>query len=318
MMPAMNDPVIWVAGHAGMVGSAVERLLRRRGRRVVTVTRGELDLRVQGAVFDWLARNKPDAIVVAAAKVGGILANDTYPADFIHDNIVIQTNVIHGAHVAGIERLVFLGSSCVYPRLAAQPIRESELLTGPLEPTNEWYAIAKIAGIKLCQAYRRQHGRRYVSVMPCNLYGPGDNFDPVSSHVIPALLRKLDAAKRAGQDSVTIWGSGKPLREFLHVDDCAAGIVTCLDGYDDDEHVNCGAGREISIRDLALLIKGVVGYDGDLVFDETKPDGTPRKVMDSSRLLALGWKPEIGLQDGIEDTYRWFLAQDRSSVAPAA
>ncbi len=308
---------VWVAGHAGMVGSAIRALLEANGEEVLCVTRRDLDLRDQGAVTSWLLRNRPDAVVFAAAKVGGILANDTLPADFLYDNLALETNVIHAAHVAGVERLLFLGSSCIYPKFAPQPIKEEYLLTGPLEPTNEWYAIAKIAGIKLCQAYRKQYGRRYVSLMPCNLYGPNDNFDLKSSHVLPALMRKFHEAKQAGLPNVTVWGSGTPLREFLHVDDLAAGAVFCLDQYDEYEHINCGAGSEVTIADLARIIKDVVGFTGELVLDATKPDGTPRKLMDSTRLRALGWAPAIPLRDGIESTYAWFLAH-RAQLSVAA
>jgi GDP-L-fucose synthase len=298
-----------------MVGSAITRCLRTRDETLLTVSRNDLDLRDQGAVVSWLQRNKPDVIIFAAAKVGGILANDTFPADFIYDNIALETNVIHGAHLAGVDRLVFLGSSCVYPRLAPQPIKEEHLLTGELEPTNEWYAIAKIAGIKLCQAYRKQYGRRYISVMPCNLYGPHDNFDLNSSHVLPALMRKFHEAKLANQSAVTVWGSGAPLREFLHVDDLAAGVVHCMDVYDESLHINCGAGAEISISDLAELVREVVGFEGKIVFDRSKPDGMPRKLMDSSRITALGWKPSIALQEGTRATYRWFLENEVQRLA---
>jgi GDP-L-fucose synthase len=298
---------VWVAGHRGMVGSAITRHLQGCGETLLTVSRGELDLRDQGAVISWLQCNRPDVIILSAAKVGGILANDTFPADFIYDNLALATSVIHGAHLAGVDRLVFLGSSCVYPRLAPQPIKEEYLLTGELEPTNEWYAIAKIAGIKLCQAYRKQHGRHYISVMPCNLYGPGDNFDLTSSHVLSALMRKFHEAKLASHGTVTVWGSGAPLREFLHVDDLAAGVVHCMDAYDEAQPINCGAGGEISIADLAELMRRVIGFEGQIVFDASKPDGTPRKLTDSSRIAALGWKPSISLEQGIRSTYRWFL-----------
>jgi GDP-L-fucose synthase len=300
---------IWVAGYTGMVGSAITRCLTSRRDQVLKVDRSALDLRDQAAVKFWLMKNRPDAIVFAAAKVGGIHANDTFPADFIYDNLAIETNVIHAAHVAGINRLVFLGSSCIYPKFAPQPIREESLLDGPLEPTNEWYAIAKIAGIKLCQAYRKQHGRSYISVMPCNLYGPGDNFDLMTSHVVPALIRKFDEAKTSAASEVTVWGTGSPLREFLHVDDLAKAVVFCLDHYDEYQHINCGAGSEISIRELAELIGRVVGYSGVIKFDSSKPDGTPRKVMDSSRIAALGWIPEISLEAGLARTYDWYQAQ---------
>jgi len=303
----MTNRRIWVAGHKGMVGSAVVRQLEESGDEVLKVDRTIVDLRNQMAVEVWLKQNRPDAIVFAAAKVGGIYANDTFPADFIYDNLAIETNIIHSAHVADVDRLVFLGSSCIYPKFAPQPIREDALLTGPLEPTNEWYAIAKIAGIKLCQAYRKQYGRRYISVMPCNLYGPHDNYDLATSHVIPALIRKFHEAKVSGAPEVVVWGTGAPLREFLHVNDLARGVVFCLDRYDEYEHINCGAGAEISIRGLAETIRDVVGFNGALTFDATKPDGTPRKLMDSSRIAALGWRPEIGFTEGLADAYRWFL-----------
>jgi GDP-L-fucose synthase len=303
----MSAGKIWVAGHKGMVGSAITRCLTQRGDDVLMADRATLDLRNQSGVEVWLKQNRPAAIVFAAAKVGGIYANDTFPADFIYDNLAIEANVIHSAHLAGVDRLVFLGSSCIYPKFAPQPIKEEALLTGPLEPTNEWYAVAKIAGIKLCQAYRKQYGRRYVSVMPCNLYGPGDNFDAMTSHVLPALIRKFHEAKQKELPEVVVWGTGKPLREFLHVDDLARAVVFCLDHYDEYDHINCGAGSEISIGGLAEIIAGAVGYRGNILFDTTKPDGTPRKLMDSSRIAALGWKPEISLEDGIARTYHWYL-----------
>jgi len=303
----MSGNKIWVAGHNGMVGSAVSRYLTKRGDDVLKVSRDIVDLRDQLGVEVWLRQNRPEAIVFAAAKVGGIYANDTYPADFIYDNLAIEANIIHSAHLAGVNRLVFLGSSCIYPKFAPQPIKEDALLTGPLEPTNEWYAIAKIAGIKLCQAYRKQYGRRYISVMPCNLYGPGDNFDPMTSHVLPALIRRFHEAKEQDRGEVVVWGTGKPLREFLHVDDLARAVVFCLDEYDEYEHINCGAGSEVSIRRLAEIVAQVVGYSGSIIFNAAKPDGTPRKLMDSSRIAALGWKPEISLEDGISATYRWYL-----------
>lgn len=303
----MSGRRIWVAGHKGMVGSAVTRHLERRGDEVLKAERSVVDLRNQIAVEIWLKQHRPDAIVFAAAKVGGIYANDVFPADFIYDNLVIETNIIHSAHAAGIDRLVFLGSSCIYPKFAPQPIKEEALLTGPLEPTNEWYAIAKIAGIKLCQAYRKQYGRRYISVMPCNLYGPNDNFDLTTSHVLPALIRKFHEAKVEERNEAVVWGTGEPLREFLHVDDLARGVVFCLDNYDEYEHINCGASAEISIRGLARIVARAVCFTGEIVFDPTKPDGTPRKLMDSSRILALGWKPEIPLEEGIAGCYRWFL-----------
>ncbi len=299
-----------------MVGSALMRRLARENVEIITATRAEVDLRDAGAVRSFLEKQKPDAIVLAAAKVGGILANDTYPAEFLRDNLVIEANVIHEAHRASINRLVFLGSSCIYPKFASQPISEDALLTGPLEPTNEWYAIAKIAGIKLCQAYRRQYGRHYISVMPCNLYGPFDNFDLATSHVLPALMRKFHEAKLAGRDEVVVWGTGTPLREFLHVDDLADGTIFLLNTYDGAEPVNCGAGFDLSIRELAEKIGGIVGFEGRLVFDTSKPDGTPRKLIDSSRINSLGWRPRIGLDEGISSTYRWFLETHASELAP--
>lgn len=303
----MGGHRIWVAGHSGMVGSAITRCLEQGDDTVLKASRSVVDLRNQIGVEVWLKQNRPDAIVFAAAKVGGIYANDAFPANFIYDNLAIETNVIHSAHAAGVDRLVFLGSSCIYPKFAPQPIKEEALLTGPLEPTNEWYAIAKIAGIKLCQAYRKQYGRRYISVMPCNLYGPNDNFDLMTSHVLPALIRKFHEAKEQKRKEVVVWGTGKPLREFLHVDDLARGAVFCLDNYDEYEHINCGAGSEVSIRSLAQTVSRSVGFEGEIVFDTTKPDGTPRKLMDSGRITALGWRPKISLEDGIADAYRWFV-----------
>lgn len=306
---------IWVAGHRGMVGSAILRRLAREDAQVLTVGREELDLRDQREVRQWVVNALPDAIILAAAKVGGILANDSYPADFLYDNLVIETNVIDAAHRAGVERLVFLGSSCIYPKMASQPISENSLLSGPLEPTNEWYAIAKIAGIKLCQAYRRQFGRRYISVMPSNLYGPNDNFDLATSHVLPALIRKFHAAKAAGKSEVVVWGTGTPLREFLHVDDLADAVVFLMHRYDSGEPINCGAGADVSIRELAELIARVTGFAGELVFDRTKPDGTPRKLMDSSRLTALGWRPRKSLEEGVREVYRWYVQTTVSELS---
>jgi GDP-L-fucose synthase len=314
----MSGKRIWVAGHNGMVGSAVARCLAARGDDVLKAGRDTLDLCQQSAVQAWLQHHRPDAIVLAAAKVGGIYANDAYPADFIYENLAIETNVIHAAHVAGIDRLVFLGSSCIYPKFAPQPIKEDALLSGALEPTNEWYAIAKIAGIKLCQAHRKQHGRRYISVMPCNLYGPGDNFDPLNSHAMAALIRRFHEAKAADRPEVAVWGTGRPMREFLHVEDLARAVVFLLDNYDGAEPINCGAGSDVSIATLADIIAGVVDYRGKIVFDPTKPDGTPRKLMDSSRIATLGWKPQISLQDGIAATYRWYLENKAPGATLAA
>lgn len=290
-----------------MVGSAISQQLEQNGETVLKVSRSDLDLRDQVSVTNWMKRNKPDIVVFAAAKVGGIHANNTLPAEFLYDNIALETNVIHGAHLADVNRLVFLGSSCIYPKFAPQPIREDALLTGPLEPTNEWYAIAKIAGIKLCQAYRKQYGRDYISVMPCNLYGERDNFDLISSHVIPALIRKFHEAKISGSPTVTVWGSGTPLREFLHVKDLARGVIFCIDNYSESEHINCGAGTDVTILELAHIIKQATGFEGEIVMDAEKPDGTPRKLMDSSRIRNLGWKPNIPLSEGINDTYKWFI-----------
>jgi GDP-L-fucose synthase len=299
---------VWVAGHRGMVGSAVVRRLASEDCEVVTAGRDRVDLKRQAEVEAFVARTQPDAIVLAAAKVGGILANDTYPADFLYDNLAIEANVVAAAHAADVNRLLFLGSSCIYPKFADQPIREEALLTGPLEPTNEWYAIAKIAGIKLCQAYRRQHGRDYVSAMPTNLYGPGDNFDLATSHVMPALIRKAHEAKVTGAEEIVVWGTGTPRREFLHVDDCADALVFLLKTYSGDLHVNVGSGEDISILDLTRLVCDVVGYDGRITHDLTKPDGTPRKLMSADRLRGMGWAPRIALEDGVRATYEAFKA----------
>jgi GDP-L-fucose synthase len=296
---------VWVAGHRGMVGSAVVRRLASEPCTVLTADRAALDLTRQADVEAWIAGNRPDAIVFAAAKVGGILANDTQPAEFIHDNLVIETNIIHAAHKAGVKKLLFLGSSCVYPKLCPQPIKEEYLLTGPLEPTNEWYAIAKIAGIKLAQAYRRQYGCDFISCMPTNLYGPGDNFDLASSHVLPALLRKAHQAKLAGATAMELWGSGTPRREFLHVDDLADALVFLLRTYSSPEPINVGVGNDLTIRELAETIARVVGFKGALKFDASKPDGTPRKLLDVSRLTSLGWTANTALEPGIRSTYDW-------------
>jgi GDP-L-fucose synthase len=307
---------IWVAGHRGMVGSAILRRLAKEDVEILTVDRRNVDLREQDTVRQWVAQAKPDVVILAAAKVGGIVANDSFPADFLFDNLAIETNVIQAAHLANVERLVFLGSSCIYPKFAPQPIKEEALLTGPLEPTNEWYAIAKIAGIKLCQAYRRQYGRRYISVMPSNLYGQNDNFDLSTSHVLPALIRKIHAAKAAGETEVVVWGTGTPLREFLHVDDLADAVVFLMDRYDASEPINCGTGSDVSIRQLAEMIGRVAGFEGKLVFDTGKPDGTPRKLMDSSRLAALGWRPRTSLEEGVNEVYCWFARTQTSERAP--
>ncbi|MEI9991432.1 MAG: GDP-L-fucose synthase [Rhizomicrobium sp.] len=298
---------VWVAGHRGMVGSAIVRRLASENCIVQTVARSELDLLDQHAVAAWLRQNRPHAVFLAAARVGGILANDSYPAEFLHQNLVIETNIIEAARLAGVEKLLFLGSSCIYPKLAEQPIREDRLLTGPLEPTNEWYAIAKIAGLKLAEAYRRQYGCDFISAMPTNLYGPFDNFDLQSSHVLPALLRKAHEAKNSGAPELLIWGTGTPRREFLHVDDCADALVHLMKVYSGAQHVNVGTGEDIAIADLARLVAKTVGFTGSIVHDTSKPDGTPRKLLDVSKLNALGWTPRIDLSDGIRNTYRWFL-----------
>ena len=303
---------VYVAGHKGMVGSAIVRRLASEGCEVLTSDRST-DLREQAAVREWFAANRPDAVVVAAAKVGGILANDSYPAEFLYDNLMIEANLIEAAHRNDAEKLLFLGSSCIYPKLAPQPIPEDALLTGPLEPTNEWYAVAKIAGIKLCQAYRRQYGRDYISAMPTNLYGPGDNFDLKGSHVLPALIRKAHEAKEAGDDSIEIWGTGTPRREFLHVDDLADGAVFLLKNYSGEEHVNLGSGTDLPIIELAEMVCEVVGFDGTITKDTSKPDGTPRKLMSGDKIAAMGWSPSIGLRDGIADAYRAFLAGERKN-----
>lgn len=305
----LENRTVFVAGHRGMVGSAIVRRLAGENCDILTATRDELDLRDQAATRRWMADRRPDAVVLAAAKVGGILANDSYPADFLYDNLVIETNLIEAAFRSGVGKLIFLGSSCIYPKFAPQPIQEDALLTGPLEPTNEWYAIAKIAGLKLCQAYRRQHGVDYISAMPTNLYGPGDNFDLEKSHVIPALMRKAHDARQEGAKALTIWGSGSPMREFLHVDDAADAMVYLLKNYSGAEHVNVGSGEDIAILDLARLIASVVGFEGEILRDQSKPDGTPRKLMDVSRLFATGWRPKYELRAGLEQTYDWFRAR---------
>jgi GDP-L-fucose synthase len=297
---------IFVAGHGGMVGSAILRRLAGRPCEVLTATRAELDLRRQADVEAWMAAARPAAVVVAAATVGGILANQNYPVEFLYDNLMIEANLIDAAHRVGVEKLLFLGSSCIYPKLAPQPLNEDALLTGPLEPTNEWYAVAKIAGIKLCQAYRREHGCDFIAVMPTNLYGPGDNFDLGAGHVLPSLLRKAHEAKTSGSDHMTVWGSGTPRREFLHVDDLADACVFLMRTYSEPQLVNIGSGDELSIKALAELIAEVVGFKGRFEFDRSKPDGTPRKRLDLDRLHRLGWKHRIDLKRGIESTYRWY------------
>ena len=300
---------IFVAGHRGLVGSAIMRALRHVGfDNLLTRTRAELDLTDGMAVSRFFSQQKPEYVFLAAAKVGGIHANNTYPADFIRDNLAIQCNVIDSAYRAGVKKLQFLGSSCIYPKLAPQPIREEYLLTGALEPTNEAYALAKISGLKMVEFYRRQHGFSGISLMPTNLYGPGDNFDLNNSHVLPALMRKFHEAKVGGAPTVTVWGTGTPRREFLHVDDLADACVYLMQTYDSDQFVNVGWGEDISIREVAEMMREVVGYRGELVFDSTKPDGTPRKLLDTTRLKNLGWKPKISLHDGLRSTYEWYLA----------
>jgi GDP-L-fucose synthase len=300
---------IFVAGHRGLVGAAVCRSLVKRGfKNVVTRSRETLDLRNAPAVEEFFAAERPTYVIMAAAKVGGILANSTYPADFLHQNLQIQTNIIDSAFRNGVAKFCFLGSSCIYPRLAPQPIKEESLLTGPLEPTNEWYAIAKIAGIKMCQAYARQHGFNAISLMPTNLYGPGDNFDLATSHVLPALIRKFHEAKASRAGEVTVWGSGTPRREFLHVDDLADAVCFLMDRYESPDIINVGVGEDVTITVLAELVRKAVGFTGKIVFDRTKPDGTPRKLLDVGRIAALGWRPAIGLEEGIRATYAWYVA----------
>ena len=301
---------MYVAGHGGLVGSALVRHLEAEGfTNILTAGRAQVDLRDQSEVSHWFKANRPDYVFLVAGTVGGILANSTRPAEFIYDNLMIHGTVVHSAHVSGVRKLLYLGSSCIYPRDATQPITEDELLTGPLESTNEWYAIAKIAGIKLCQAYRRQYGCDFISAMPTNLYGPGDNFDLDSSHVIPALIRKFHDAKHSDPNQVEVWGTGAAFREFLHVDDLAAACLYLMEHYSDDSHINVGTGVDLSIRDLAETVRAVVNPEAQLVWDTSKPDGTPRKLLDITRLRSLGWAPSIGLSDGLRSTYQWYLDQ---------
>ncbi|MBX9457316.1 MAG: GDP-L-fucose synthase [Rhizobium sp.] len=306
-MYSLSGKRVWVAGHRGMVGSAIVRRLAVEGCEVLTASRQDADLRNQAETTAWMDKTRPDAVFLAAAKVGGILANDTYPADFLYDNLMIEANIINGAHRVGVEKLMFLGSSCIYPKFAPQPITEDALLTGTLEPTNEWYAIAKIAGIKLCDAFRKQHDSDYISGMPTNLYGPGDNFDLNSSHVMPALIRKAHEAKLAGAASITIWGTGTPRREFLHVDDCADACVHLMKTHSAPGHVNIGSGEDVTILELTQMVCDVVGYKGEIEHDLSKPDGTPRKLMSADKLRGMGWTPQVELRDGISAVYRWFL-----------
>jgi GDP-L-fucose synthase len=305
--PQRTRSKVFVAGHRGLVGSAIVRLLERDGITPITATRDQLDLRNQAAVNEWFQANRPETVYLVAGTVGGILANSTRPAEFIYDNLLIHATVVHACHLYGTRKLLYLGSSCIYPREAPQPMTENALLSGALEPTNEFYAVAKIAGIKLCQAYRRQYGCNFISAMPTNLYGPNDNFDLTSSHVLPALIRKFHDAKLSGVKDVTVWGSGKPRREFLHVDDLASACVFLMEHYDGEPHINVGTGEDLSIRELAEMIRDVVYPNARLVFDPSRPDGPPRKLLDVSRLRELGWTPRVSLRSGIETTYRWFL-----------
>lgn len=299
---------VWVAGHRGMVGGATVRRLAREKCEIILAGRERVNLTRQSEVESFLRDEKPDVVVMAAAKVGGILANSTYPAEFLYENMIIEANVTHASHEVGVSKYLFLGSSCIYPKFAPQPITEDSLLTGALEPTNEWYAIAKIAGLKLAEAYRRQYGHDFISAMPTNLYGPGDNFDLNSSHVMPALIRKAHEAKLKGDSEIVVWGTGTPRREFLHCDDCADALVFLLKNYSGDEHVNVGSGEDISILELTQLVCDVVGFKGGIIHDLSKPDGTPRKLMSAEKLRGLGWAPKITLRDGIAASYEWFKA----------
>jgi GDP-L-fucose synthase len=315
------DASIYVAGHRGMVGSAIWRALQRQGFcNVIGRSRAELDLLDRGAVERFFAAEMPDYVFVAAARVGGILANNNFPADFLWENLQIQNNLLHSAWKSGVKKLLFLGSSCIYPKLAPQPLQEDYLLTGPLEPTNEWYAVAKIAGIKLAQALRRQHGCDFISAMPTNLYGPNDNYDLQGSHVLPALIRKFHEAKTTGAKTVTCWGTGRPLREFLHADDLAEACVFLMERYSDEQFINIGSGGDLTIKALAELVQRIIGFTGEIVWDSSKPDGTPRKLMDSSRIFDLGWKPKINLETGIPQAYDDFLRQEttRNEYVPTA
>jgi GDP-L-fucose synthase len=304
---SLKEKRIWVAGHTGMVGGAIVRRLAKEDCEILLTTRHELELMNQNSVESWFLQNRPDVVFLAAAKVGGIHANDILSAEFLYNNLMIEANIIQAAYKTEVQKLLFLGSSCIYPRDTAQPITEDALLTGPLEGTNEWYAIAKISGIKMCQAYRKQYGSNFISAMPTNLFGPGDNFHPEFSHVPAALLRRFHKAKQTGQSSVTVWGTGTPKREFLHVDDLADACIFLMKRYSGDSHINVGTGADITIREFAQTIKHIVGYEGKIVFDKTRPDGTPRKVLDVNRLTALGWQAQIPLDIGLERYYQWFL-----------
>jgi GDP-L-fucose synthase len=303
----LNGTKIWVAGHRGMVGSAIIRQLKKQISDCNIIDSGHIDLRDQAATNKWMKENKPDAIFLAAAKVGGILANNTMPADFIYDNMMIEANIIEAAKQNDVEKLLFLGSTCIYPKFAEQPIKEESLLTAPLEPTNEWYAIAKISGIKLCQAYRKQYGCDYISAMPTNLYGINDNFDLQNSHVLPALIRKIHDAKNTNAPSVEIWGTGTPRREFMFVDDLADALIFLMENYSDEIHINVGTGTDVTIKELAETICNTVGYEGELAFDTSKPDGTPKKLTDTGKINNLGWKSKTTLEDGIKQTYDWYI-----------
>ncbi|MBX3112933.1 MAG: GDP-L-fucose synthase [Fimbriimonadaceae bacterium] len=308
-MNVTRDSLIYVAGHRGMVGSAVVRALNAQGHsRILTVARSELDLTDQAKTYEFLHQHKPDAVAIAAARVGGILANSSYPAEFIYENLAIESNLVHGSYLAGVKRLLLIGSSCIYPRDAEQPIREDSLFTGPLEKTNEAYAVAKIAGLKLCEYYREQYGLTYHSAMPTNLYGTGDNYHPENSHVLPGLIRRFHEAKVNNAEAVVMWGTGSPLREFLHADDCASALVHLLQLIDPPQLVNIGSGHEISIKELAVLIADIIGYKGEITHDLSKPDGTPRKLLDSSLMRSAGWAPQINLENGIRSAYQEFLA----------
>lgn len=307
----LNGKRVWVAGHRGMVGSAVKRRLENEACEILTAGREVVNLLDQQQVHDYIKKEKPDAIVLAAAVVGGILANQTYPVKFLYENLMIESNIIQAAHENDVNRLLFLGSSCIYPKFAPQPIVEDALMTGALEPTNQWYAIAKIAGIYMAQAYREQYGREYISAMPTNLYGYGDNFDLQTSHVLPALMRKVHEAREAGSHSITVWGTGTPKREFLHADDCADALVFLLKHYNEAQHINVGSGEDIAILDLTKMVCKIIGFEGTIEHDLSKPDGTPRKLMSASKIRALGWQPSIPLEEGIKITYDWFLENHR-------
>ena len=304
---SLSGKRVWVAGHRGMVGSALVRRLQSENCEILIISRAELDLRRQEPVEEWLSTNRPDAIFLAAAKVGGIFANESYPAEFIHDNLSIEVNIIEAARKFGVSKVQFLGSVCIYPKLAPQPVKEEALLSGFLEPTNQWYAVAKIAGLKMAQAYRREYGCDFISAMPANLYGPGDNFNLAGGHVLPALLRKAHEAKTAGAQEIGIWGSGKPRREFLHVDDCADALVYLMKNYSGEDHINVGVGEDITIQDLTRMVCETVGFKGAIRNDTSKPDGTPARLMSNEKLMSLGWQSKIGLREGISDTYRWYL-----------